>query len=85
MTSFDHLYKKYYQTKIWPTLTIRQQEAVIAWYEDQRPDWPEKGISPETGQRYLALKGALQNHNLGNKAIASFEDTYWYYLLFKKE
>ena len=85
LTSFDHLYKKYYQTKIWPTLTIRQQEAVIAWYEDQRPDWPEKGISPETGQRYLALKGALQNHNLGNKAIASFEDTYWYYLLFKKE
>ncbi len=88
LITFNGLYEKYYHTEVWPRLTIRQQEAVVAWYEDEQDLWPKKGIGLKTEQRFIAYKNEMQRQkpysdpkkNMANQ----FGDTYWYYLLFKE-
>lgn len=88
LMGFNHLYDKYYRTKVWPNLSIRQQEAMIAWHESEPHLWIEKGISFKVEQRFLAYKEQIQNQspyvNLEKQIASSFGDTFWYYLLFKK-
>ena len=88
LAAFNTLYEKYYHTNVWPALTLRQQEAVIAWYEGERHLWIEKGISFKVEQRFIAYKEQIQNQspyvNLEKQMASSFGDTFWYYLLFKK-
>lgn len=88
LMAFIALYEKYYHTDVWPQLSIRQQEAIVAWNEADRHLWIEKGISFKVEQRFLAYKEQIQNQspyvNLEKQIAASFGDTFWYYLLFKK-
>ncbi len=44
LNRFDELHRKYYRTKVWPSLSIHQQEAVIALLSKDSPDCgPKKG------------------------------------------
>ncbi|MDO4756810.1 MAG: DUF6057 family protein, partial [Parabacteroides sp.] len=78
LMGFNHLYDKYYRTKVWPNLSIRQQEAMIAWHESEPHLWIEKGISFKVEQNQSPYV------NLEKQIASSFGDTFWYYLLFKK-
>ena len=88
LIGFHSLYEKYYHTEVWPQLSIRQQEAIVAWYEAERHLWIEKGISFKVEQRFLAYKEQIQKQNpyinLEKQIASSFGDTFWYYLLFQK-
>ena len=55
LNRFDELHRKYYRTKVWPSLSIHQQEAVIALYQKTPRLWPEKGVGMKVELRYGAF------------------------------
>ena len=88
LNRFDELHRKYYRTKVWPSLSIHQQEAVIALYQKTPRLWPEKGVGMKVELRYGAFDQDMNTKhgyvNFRDVMAGSYGDTYWFYLMFKK-
>lgn len=88
LNRFDELHRKYYRTKVWPSLSIHQQEAVIALYQKTPRLWPEKGVGMKVELRYGAFDQDMNTKhgyvNFRDVMAGSYGDTYWFYLIFKK-
>ncbi|KKB52668.1 MULTISPECIES: DUF6057 family protein [Parabacteroides] len=88
LKKFNALYEKYYHTEVWPSLSISHQEAIVALFQDQPAVWAQKGVGLKVEQRYGAFNQDMNDKrgylNYRDVMAASFGDTYWFYLVFKK-
>lgn len=88
MDIFEALHAKYYHTKVWPSLSVNEQEAVIALEQDNPSVWVHKGVSLKVEQRFGAFNQDMhEKHGFMNFAevmAAEYGDTYWFYLMFQK-
>ena len=88
LNRFDELHRKYYRTKVWPSLSIHQQEAVVAFYQKTPRLWAGKGVGMKVELRYGAFDQDMNTKhgyvNFRDVMAGSYGDTYWFYLLFKK-
>lgn len=88
LNRFDELHQKYYRTKVWPSLSVHQEEAVVAFYQNSPGLWASKGVSMKVEQRYYAFDQDMKTKhnylNFGDVMAGSYGNTYWFYLLFKK-
>lgn len=88
LNRFDELHQKYYHTKVWSSLSVHQQEAVIALYQKTPRVWPGKGVGMKVEQRYGAFDQDMNTKhgyvNFRDVMSDAYGDTYWFYLLFKK-
>lgn len=78
--------EKYYRTPILPRLPLSFQEAVLLAYEQNPEVWMSYNISPQMAQRFNNFKNDMLNYqNNPNIAtlMSSYNNTYWYYFLFK--
>lgn len=86
LKTFTRLYQKYYRTKVWQSLAVSQQEAVVALYQKNPAVWAQKGVSMKVEQRYGAFdQDMIEKHsflNFREVMATSFGDTYWFYLMF---
>lgn len=88
LSKYNELYEKYYRTKIWPSLSICHQEAIIALFQEQPSVWAKKGVSLSVEQHFGAFnQDMIDKHgyvNFREVMSSSYGDTYWFYLMFKK-
>lgn len=86
---FQRLLNLYYHTPVWPSLSIREQEAVVALYQQQPDKWLDNGVSFKVESSFHKFDTDMKRfHNQMNvKEIMgkNYGGTYWYYLLFNKE
>lgn len=88
LNRFDELLGSITGRRCGPSLSIHQQEAVIALYQKTPRLWPEKGVGMKVELRYGAFDQDMNTKhgyvNFRDVMAGSYGDTYWFYLMFKK-
>lgn len=88
LSKYNDLYGKYYRTKIWPSLSITHQEAIIALFQKEPSIWAKKGVSLKVEQCFGAFNQDMIDKrgyiNFRDVMASSYGNTYWFYLMFKK-
>lgn len=88
LTHFKSLFDTYYRTKVWPSLSVSHQEAIVVLEQNSPSSWGQNGVSLKVEQRFGAFSQDMTEKrsymNFQDVMKASYGDTYWYYLMFKK-
>lgn len=87
LKDFGDMLDTYYGTPVLPTLPKHFQEAAIVIYEKDRDIWLQKGITPETIERFSQYEQYIRSNqkkpNVAEGVKRFFGNTYWYYYMFK--
>ncbi|MCD8179256.1 MAG: DUF6057 family protein [Tannerellaceae bacterium] len=89
LKKFEDLRQLYYGTEVWPELTIHQQEAVVAIYQNSPFEWQPNGVTKEVEQHFISFDQDMRQKrgNLNFEKIMEdkYGKTLWYHLIFVQQ
>ena len=87
INSFSSFITRYRQSPALSKMPVHFQEAIVLAFENESERWEELGVTPQVKKRFEQYRETfLANRSssvLERKMAGQFQDTYWYYFMFK--
>ncbi|MGM9759018.1 MAG: DUF6057 family protein [Parabacteroides sp.] len=89
LSAFRSLKETYYGTPGWRTLSVPQQEAMVALLQHQPGEWVKNGVSLKVEHHFNEFDRDMNRYhnqmNLKELMAEHYGSTYWYYLMFNRK